>query len=224
MLPNRTAPPSSSPPPSPKRPAVEAKQGCITAAARAIEFGKTNFYADGGKLFCKSCNVVVNHIRKDTIDKHIKSKKHVEKVLNRSEITENRATRLQTLKTVVNARTDAEYSRKEVAIDLAEALLCANIPLEKLDHPAIRRFIDNRIEGAGSIPQSSSVRRWYLPTIQKAHEDELQHILDTSDGIMLIVDETSDNVTERSVLNILLTPVNATTTTEKVVSYLGDQR
>ena len=73
-------PPSSSPPPSPKRPAVEAKQGCITAA-RAIEFGKANFYADGGKLVCKSCNVVVDHIGKDTIDKHIKSKKRVAKAL-----------------------------------------------------------------------------------------------------------------------------------------------
>ena len=74
-------PPSSSPPPSPKLPAVGAKEGCITAAARAIKFGKANFYADGGKLVCKSCNVVVDHIGKDTIDKHIKSKKRVAKAL-----------------------------------------------------------------------------------------------------------------------------------------------
>ena len=83
-----------------------AKQGCITVAAREIEFGKTKFYANGGKLFCRSCNFVVNHIRKDTIDKHIKSKKDSTKVLTISEVSENRATRRQTLKTAVNARTD----------------------------------------------------------------------------------------------------------------------
>ena len=49
-----TAPPSSSPLPSPKWPAVEAKQGCITAAARAIEFGKANFMRMEGSYFAKA--------------------------------------------------------------------------------------------------------------------------------------------------------------------------
>ena len=79
----KRATPSSSPAaaPSAKRPATAAKQGCKTAAQRAFEFGKTTFYADGGKLFCRSCNVVVDHFRKDTVEKHVKSKKHVAKAL-----------------------------------------------------------------------------------------------------------------------------------------------
>ena len=154
---------ASSPPA--KRPTPAAKQGKVTAAQRALEFGKANFYADGGKLFCRSCNIVVDHFRKNTVDKHVNSKKHVEKALKKPTVDENRNLRIQTLKTVVNARTDAEYARKELAIDLSEALLAANIPLEKLDHPAIRRFLEDKVPGSGSIPQASSVRRWYLPTV-----------------------------------------------------------
>ena len=122
---------------------------------RALEFWKANFYADGGKLFSRSCNIVVDHFRKNTVDKHVNSKKHVEKALKKPTVDENRNLRIQTLKTVVNARTDAEYARKELAIDLSEALLAANIPLEKLDHPAICRFLEDKVPGSGSIPRAT---------------------------------------------------------------------
>ena len=58
--------------PSPK-PSKAAKQGNVTAVQRAAEFGAT-FYADGGKLFCRPCNSVVNHIRKSIIDNYLASK------------------------------------------------------------------------------------------------------------------------------------------------------
>ena len=44
-----------------------------------------------------------------------------------------------------------------------------------------------------------------------------------ADGIILTVDESSDNVTERSVLNLVMTPIVADKASTKVVSYLGDQ-
>ena len=55
-------------------PSKKSKQGQVTAAQRAREYGSTKFYADGGKLFCRPCNVVVDHIRKFVIDQHLKSK------------------------------------------------------------------------------------------------------------------------------------------------------
>ena len=66
---------------------------------------------------------------------------------------------------VINHRTQAELDRKELALDLSETLIKANIPVEKLDHPAIRDFIKRRIPGAGAIPTANSVRKWYLPTV-----------------------------------------------------------
>ena len=37
------------------------------------------------------------------------------------------------------------------------------------------------------------------------------------------MDETSDNVTDRSVLNLVLTPISASAATDKTASYIGDQ-
>lgn len=50
----------------------------ISAKERAQETEFKNvFYEDGGKLFCKSCNVVVEHTRRSTIQNHVKSSKHL---------------------------------------------------------------------------------------------------------------------------------------------------
>ena len=59
--------------------------------------------------------------------------------------------------------------------------------------------------------------------IQAAHEKELYSILINADGIILTVDESSDNVTERSVLNMVLTPITAAEAKDEQVSYIGDQ-
>ena len=56
-----------------------------------------------------------------------------------------------------------------------------------------------------------------------AHDKELYEIVNKADGIILTVDESSDNVTDRSVLNLILTPVTADSASRKIVSYLGDQ-
>ena len=140
-----------------------------------------------------------------------------------TEVAVNHTERLQTVHSVLKCRTDAESSRKELATDLSEALVAANIPVEKLDHPAIRRFLEKRVPGAGAIPTANRIRQWYLPTLQKAHDAELYKILSQADGIILTVDESSDNVTERSVLNLVMTPIVADKASTKVVSYLGDQ-
>ena len=126
-----------------------------------------------------------------------------------TEVAVNHTERFQTVHSVLKCRIDAESSRKELATDLSEALVAANIPVEKLDHPAIRRFLEKRVPGAGAIPTANRIRQWYLPTLQKAHNAELYKILSQADGIILTVDESSDNVTECSVLNLVMTPIVA---------------
>ena len=91
---------------------------------------------------------------------------HTEKSASLKDRLENRNERIQTLKSVINYRTDAEFARKELAVDLSEALVAANIPVEKLDHPALRQFLEDRVPGASSILSASGVRQWYLPTVR----------------------------------------------------------
>ena len=59
--------------PAPKKPKISDKQGNVAVSFRAKEFGP-NFYESGGKLFCRPCNVVIEHHRKSTVTKHINSK------------------------------------------------------------------------------------------------------------------------------------------------------
>ena len=47
----------------------------ITPQNRVKEFGNDYFYVDGGMLWCKVCNVPVNHVRRQTIVDHIGSNK-----------------------------------------------------------------------------------------------------------------------------------------------------
>jgi hypothetical protein len=93
--------------------------------------------------------------------------KHIECVAKSTEVADTRTERLQTVHSVLQCRTDAESSRKELAIDLSEALVAANIPVEKLDHPAIRQFLERRVPGSGAIPSANRIRQWYLPTVRK---------------------------------------------------------
>ena len=48
-----------------KKRSAASKQGNVSASVRIAEFGKATFYADNGKLFCRPCNVVVDHVRKN---------------------------------------------------------------------------------------------------------------------------------------------------------------
>ena len=54
-----------------KKPSPAAKQGKVSASVRVAEFGQDEFYADGGKLFCRACNVVIVHTRKNTVQRHL---------------------------------------------------------------------------------------------------------------------------------------------------------
>ena len=60
--------------PASKKPKVSAKQGDIAVQQRCLQYVGGIFYADGGKMFCRCCNVVVDHVRKSVVDVHVKSK------------------------------------------------------------------------------------------------------------------------------------------------------
>ena len=51
---------------------LNAKQGGVSASSQGQEFG-ASFYESGGKLFCRPCNVVVEHHRKSVVKAHTNS-------------------------------------------------------------------------------------------------------------------------------------------------------
>ena len=52
-----------------KKPKPAAKQGKVLALVHVAEFGADKFFADNGKFFCCSCNIVIEHTRKNTVER-----------------------------------------------------------------------------------------------------------------------------------------------------------
>ena len=60
----RVAPaPSEHPPVSKKSKNSIAKQGNVNADRRLLDYPKGTFYVDNKQLFCRFCNVVIDHCR-----------------------------------------------------------------------------------------------------------------------------------------------------------------
>jgi hypothetical protein len=100
------------------------------------------FYVDGVKLFCRSCNVLINHDRKTTLDSHLESQKH-KKAKNLSKgsgIITKQTTLTGTYKQVIT-------ENEQINIDLVKIMCEADIPLEKLNKlkPFLLKYCKNGI-------------------------------------------------------------------------------
>ena len=61
-------------PPAKKRKSAASKQGNISAKMHADEYAHTTLYCDDSRMFCKYCNVLVDHVRKSVVETHVSSK------------------------------------------------------------------------------------------------------------------------------------------------------
>ena len=48
----------------------------MTASERARQYQRGTFHASENLLFCSTCNVVVDHLRKYVVDRHLQSSSH----------------------------------------------------------------------------------------------------------------------------------------------------
>lgn len=188
----------------------------ITPAQRVKEFG-ASFTVDG-MLWCKPCNVVIDHVRRQTITDHITSKRHGERLKRQAEDTAAGlpANKKQTTITGCQERsTAASAAQEKLNMDLVESFMAANIPLEKLDNPRLREFMHTNVKGGGAIPQANTLREVYDKKVFLKRQDALIESL-AGKKVAVIVDETTDTV-GRYVVNILLQPLLGFVTTAKAV-------
>ena len=52
----------------------------LTAKDRAVKYPEDTFHVDDGLLFCSSCNVVIDHLRKCVVDKDLEAASHEQNV------------------------------------------------------------------------------------------------------------------------------------------------
>lgn len=177
--------------------------GTVTAAERAKQYKSGEFYEDGGRLFCRTCNVVVTHQRKSTVDDHLQSASHV----RHSQCPDPK--KQKTIDTTLNIGTVAAENRVAVCRDWVKMLVAANIPISKSDHPQIREFLRTRVVNGGAIPKTSQLVECYLPDLYESERKRIMNEFVNCAALAIIVDETSDDQ-GRFVLNILFAKMEQT--------------
>lgn len=134
------------------------------------------FKSDGRILYCKVCNKSVSHERKFLVEQHLKSQKHKE-LLER--VTEKSSQSL--LKHI--------ETTNKFCMDLCEAFISADIPLNKLSNENLRNFFKTYINE--SILCQSTLRKNY---VDKIYDSELEKICSflKSKYLWVSMDETTD--------------------------------
>ena len=106
----------------------------ITASKRAKGYEKGTFHAQENRLFCTAYNVVIDHLRKCVVDKHLESEFHT-----RNEKRKQRQ-KHYTLKTVLNCKTDARVENVKTCHEWIKVCTAGNIPLYKTNNSFVREF------------------------------------------------------------------------------------
>ena len=100
------------------------------------EFGSDIFKIDSSILFCKICETKVNSDKKYNVSQHLKTDKHLKGINRCKEQTQRKQQQLMT----VNISKKSSFNK-----DLCEALISANIPLNKLSNPHLIFFFNKFI-------------------------------------------------------------------------------
>ncbi|PKY32682.1 hypothetical protein RhiirB3_451048 [Rhizophagus irregularis] len=159
---------------------------------------RENYIVQGNLLWCHFCNVEVDHKRKDSVDKHIKTVKH----LNNKNKNNSNSLLQRTLPSFENTLNEREKINKEVV----EAFTHADIPLEKIEK--LKPFLLRHCNNGGLITGANQLREKYLPLSYKVELQKLKN--DIVDKIIcLTIDETTDHC-GRHAVNLLFSFNNQT--------------
>lgn len=175
--------------------------GKKTAKQRHLEF-KGQTYVDDGMLFCKVCSLSRDHRRRSTIVEHFSSKRHK---CNEEKARSHPSCSRQP--TVVSAffKNTAKEHKGTLIHDLVLAFASADIAFEMLNNPALREFLRKHVQDGGCIPTADRLRRGYLEPVYIERIETIRKMLEQSDSVTVIADETTDDQ-NRAILNIILIP------------------
>ena len=191
---------------------------------RVLQYSPGLLHCDETRLFCSICNVMIDHTRKASIDRHLQGIKHLARVPKRklcsggTDDCSSTPTAAKKQRTLFQTAVRAE--KHDLSQELLDAWVSANIPIEKLDHPKIRTFIEKHVKNGGSVPTASRLRRENIDHLFERKRESLVERLSQVPSIALVVDEQSD-CSDDYVLNIVAIPA-VQESTEELQCYLLD--
>ncbi|GES77592.1 CGG triplet repeat-binding protein 1 [Rhizophagus clarus] len=117
---------------------------------------RENYIVQENKLWCRFCNVEIDHERKNSVDKHIKTLKHLNnKNKNNSNLLIQRT--LPSFENTLN-------KRKKINKEIVEAFTYANILLEKIEK--LKPFLLNHCKNGTVKPRYTDIA-----VLGKKHRD-----------------------------------------------------
>ena len=120
----------------------------LTAHDQARKYPTGIFHVDHGLMFCLSCNIVIDHLWKSVVDKHLDS------ALHKQRAERNLGIKQQTLTTVLNCKTLAQIEKVKICQEwMIQVWAAANIPLHKSDNPMMCKFLQAQVAKGGTIPK-----------------------------------------------------------------------
>lgn len=157
----------------------------LPKASQARRFSSEfkGFQEENGQLFCTYCSTYVNSDRRSLVLQHINTTKH--------QRLSNRSSSQPLIKETVN-------KQQVFCNDIASMLVEADIPVSKLDHPAVRQFFAKYVQH--NLPSESTIRKNYIPKLYDEKVQEMRQAL-VDKYIWIAVDETTD-VCGRCVTNV----------------------
>jgi len=177
-------------------PATPTSSTKITPYTRMNEYQNT-FNVIQQQLVCKSCNTVVDYVKKSIIDQHLNSLKH--KILSCA----------KTIDFTVNER-NLQFTH-----DVIEMFSGCNIPLEKVGHTKMINFFRKWLKDV-PWPSVSRVRN-EMPNVYKNEYDKFK--MSIRDSKVAVIADESTTLKNKAVLTILIkkldfgvqTPIQADT-------------
>jgi hypothetical protein len=181
----------------------------VSCNDRVKQYPKGTLHSDDGHLFCSTCNTSLDHTRKASIDKHLKTLTHVEKRKRLEEAEEAVIKKQATISGSFKRINDSRDARNIAYCEVIEAFTAASIPLNKLDHPKLRDYLQTNVKNLGGLPGSSTLRSQYLPKVFEVNKQELKARVAAASSIVIVTDEASDSQ-DRFCLHVLFVfPVEA---------------
>jgi len=151
------------------------------------------FTTDGKILYCKLCDSKVGSDRKFNVQQHIDTAKH--KAAIKRKQSKNKFDLQKTQQQLLSNTKKSSFNK-----DLCYALLSANIPLNKLNNPNFKSFLEKYT--SKEIPNQTTLRKGYVNEI---YEDTLVKIRSFIFGkkIWVSIDETTDSA-GRYIANVIV--------------------
>ncbi|XP_067890507.1 CGG triplet repeat-binding protein 1-like [Heterodontus francisci] len=121
------------------------------------EFGSQILHAVGGILFCTSCNVSLDHTRRSTVQRHLESKSHRSREYPTPHCWKMNTQKKIIISPLFEKSTESSENRQLVTMELVDTFASSKIPLEKLDHPKLRVFIQRNVQNGDCLPSANKL-------------------------------------------------------------------